>query len=380
MIRFIKSKTLILPLCALLLICTALPACAVSINSGLDALRGQWSRSEGPVADGISLEYSYFVPAAKDKCPLVVFLGGAGEGTTSGKELTQNKFANWSSDEFQARVSGANGMYILILKAPEPVYFDTCPLAPMFAAIEDFAANHNVDKSRIFVGGWCIGATGAARLCTNHPGFFSGLMLFSPRTVLTDYEARKIKNMKVWIFACYGDSYSPYLTYGYPSWQNVIDNTANKNNVRCTTCNTAPRAALLINHETWRLAEFDFSSSVLGDFTGLKTVDGSSSAVGSPQVISFMTDNGTPKPTETETVTETETETQTQTATAAESVTAKEKTEESGVVTGTQAATAKAAQPEEANKDTRRGIIIFACAAGVTAAAAAFAVIKKKRV
>ncbi|MBQ6264666.1 MAG: hypothetical protein IJK60_04380 [Clostridia bacterium] len=313
--KSIINRILCFIVCLFLFSGAVLPASAISINSGLTALRGQWSRSEGPSAGGMSLEYSYYVPSVQEPCPLVVLLGGAGEGTPSGNELKANKFANWSSDEFQSRAAGAGGMYILILKAPEPVYFDTCPLAPMFAAIKDFAEKHNVDKRRIAVGGWCIGASGAARLAVNHPDFFSGLILFSPRTIITDSEAKTIRNMKVWILACDGDTYSPYLTYGYPSWQSVARNTANKASVRCTTCTTAPRAALLLNHETWRLAEYDFSSSVLGDFTNLKTVDGYDNTVGNPSMISFMTAyRSGEEPSETQTETETETQPETETA------------------------------------------------------------------
>ncbi|MBR2731023.1 MAG: hypothetical protein IKD72_03450 [Clostridia bacterium] len=219
----------------------------------------------------------------------MVLLGGVGEGTPSGHELDANDFAYWSSEEYQARISDAPGMYILILKAPEPVYFDTCPLTPMFAAIRDFVETHNVDRKRIYVGGWCIGATGAARLATNHPDFFAGLMLFSPRTLITEREAELIKHMKVWIFACRGDTYSPYATYAKPSWDNLTEKTADPSLLRCTVCDTAPRAALLFNHLTWRLAEQDFSAGVAGDYTDLSTIDGFGNAVPRPTVIQFMT-------------------------------------------------------------------------------------------
>ena len=374
----IKAKIISLTLCVIIL-CGVFSsaAFALSINSGLNALRGQWSRSEGPEAGGMSLEYSYYEPASDAPCPLVVLLGGAGEGTPSGNELKANKFANWSSSEYQSRVPGG-GMYILILKAPEPVYFDTCPLAPMFAAIKDFAEKHNVDKRRIAVGGWCIGASGAARLATNHPSFFSGLILFSPRTIITENEAKTIKNMKVRILACNGDTYSPYLTYGYPSWQNIKENTANKSEVRCTTCSTAPRAALLLNHETWRLAEFDFSPAVLGDFTNLKTVDGSENNISVPSMISFITAYKTgeaPPETETETQTETERKTQSATETTAEKPASRAQSAVS-------AAQAPADKPEKTAQESGSRVqkpLMLIIAAGVTALIAAAVVVIEKR-
>ncbi|MBR4727274.1 MAG: hypothetical protein IK080_05230 [Clostridia bacterium] len=275
--------------CLLLAGSAAVGAAAVPFSSGLPALQKQWARSEGPEGEGIRLEYSYFTPDTQEACPLFVLLGGAGEGTPSGHELDANDFAYWSSEEFQARVSDAPGMYIMILKAPEPVYFDTCPLTPMFAAVRDFAQTHNVDRKRIYVGGWCIGATGAARLATNHPDFFAGLMLFSPRTLLTEREAQTIRNMKIWIFACKADSYSTFSAYAKPSWENVTAAAADRSLLRYTTCSSAPRAALLINHKTWRLAEQDYSAGVAGDYTNLSTVDGFGRTVQSPTVIQFMT-------------------------------------------------------------------------------------------
>ncbi len=283
------SAVLLFLFAASVIIPSPILAHAMSINAGVPALRGQWQRSEGPRAEGISLEYSYFVPSVPSPCPLVVLLGGAGEGTPSGKELEANDFANWSSDEFQARVFDADGMYIMILKAPEPVYFDTCPTAPMYSAISDFISKHNVDRERVIVGGWCLGASGAARLASSYPDVFSGLMLFSGRTVLAPYEARALRNTRVWLFCSKADTYSNYATFTLPSWNNIVAATADKNNIRLTSSDTAPRAALILNHHMWMLAEYDFSPSVLGNFKKLKTVDGSGNTVASPTVIEYMT-------------------------------------------------------------------------------------------
>ena len=261
---------------------------AVSINAGLDQLRSQWSRATGPESDGLGIEYSYYIPETENECPLVVLLGGAGEGTPSGNELKANEFAYWSSEEYQAMVPDAGGLYIQILKAPEPVYFDTCPLAPMFGAIKDFAEHHNIDKRRIFLGGWCIGASGVSRLATAHPDYFSGIMLFSPRTVITKSEAAKIKHMKAWIFASKGDTYSNYATFALPCWENLKDAVPDKTQVRLTSSTTCPRAALLMSHYTWLVAEQDFAPGVQAKYTGLKTVDGNENTVASPEIFGFM--------------------------------------------------------------------------------------------
>ncbi len=366
----------------------ALPANAVSINSGLQALRGQWSRSEGPSAAGISLEYSYFVPKSDRPCPLIVLLGGAGEGTPSGHELDANDFANWSSDEYQARVFDADGMYILILKAPEPMYFDTCPTAPMYSAITDFISRHNIDTSRVTVGGWCLGASGAARLAVQYPSLFSGLMLFSGRTVLTPSEARAVKNTRVWIFGSKADTYSVYATFSLPTWNNVVAATADKNNVRLTSCDFAPRAALILNHYMWKLAEYDYSPSVLGVYTDLSTVDGNGSVIANPEVIRFMTmtkdgiarneapgeatETGAATATDTQAATATDSSAATATDTAAGPVSEETETKAS-------AGAENPAPGKEEGKKGRGAAIGVSCAAAVCLAGASAAIIRKKR-
>ena len=285
----------IMPIVMSVVLLTSFLACfasAVSIGSGIDALRAQWKRSAGPSKGGYSIEYSYFTPANAERqsggLPLFVFMAGAGEGSRAGKELTANSFANWSSDEFQARVSDASGAYLQILRAPEPVYFDTCPTSSMFAAIDDFASKNNVDRSRIYLVGWCIGACGVARLALAYPNSFAGVVFISMRTTISASEAEKLKNMKVWILGCKNDSYSLYSTYTSPSWDNIKSKTVNKANIRFTSCSSAPTAGALFNHNLWILAENDYSSDSTSNYSGLKTIDGNGNVLSSPSFISWL--------------------------------------------------------------------------------------------
>lgn len=295
-----KIKAICLFLVVFLFCCPA-DARAVRLEEGLDALREQWSRGKGPESGGFALEYSYFEPESaspENRLPLFVFMAGAGEGSRSGKELTDNDFANWSSEELQSRALGG-GAYLQILKAPEPVYFDTVPVSSVFAAIDDFAENHSVDKSRIYVLGWCIGAAGAANVVLQYPSYFAGLGLISPRVVISSGEAEKLKDTPVWIFSCKNDTYSAYGVYVVPSWNNLVKKTGDGNNIRLTTSKTAPRAAAIFNHMMWRLLEYDFDESVLADFRDLKTVNGDGEEITLQRVISWFTakavKNGTPE-------------------------------------------------------------------------------------
>ena len=364
-------------LCVILIICSvSAGAGAMSMSSGLTALRGQWSRGYGPKTDGLSISYSYFAPKTDRKCPLAVLMPGAGEGTPEGHELDANDFAYWSSDELQSRAN-AGGMYIMIMRAPEPVYFDTCPTEPIFAAVRDFAENHNVDMGRIFVGGWCVGATGAVNLAEAHPGFFDGVMLFSPRTFVSDIEAKALKNMKFWLFSSKGDTYSNYATFVLTSWNNITAATADKSQVRLTSSSLAPRAALILNHYSWLVAEQDFSPAATSQYKGLTTVDGNGKTIASPSVISFMTSSeGYVEETETETETETESETEeeseSETQTETETETATEYSEKDYTEL-------KRGEDEKQSNPAKTALIVAAVAASLITAGVIIAVIKKKK-
>ena len=286
----LTKKLCSLLLCAVLLAAAfAVGAGAVSVSEGEAALRAQWKRGEGPSAGGYSLDYSYFEPAAaaNGKLPLFVFMAGVGEGTTPGEELTANSFCNWSSEEFQARVTNAKGAYLLILRAPEPVYFDTCPTASVHAAITDFAAKHNVDAKRIYVLGWCVGGNGAVRLVLEHPDVYAGVVAFSMRRSISAGEAAKLKNTAVWLLGCSNDSYSVYSMYTSPAWDNVKAAAADKSKARLTSCTSAPDAGLLFNHHLWLLGEQDYAGAV-GRYSNLKTEDAAGNTVENPDFIAWL--------------------------------------------------------------------------------------------
>ena len=276
-------------LCVCLLTAVLPAAFAVSADEGEGALRSQWKRGEGPSVAGYSLDYSYFEPEAAKRAalPLFVFMAGVGEGTSPGKELTANSFCLWSSEEYQARVANAPGAYLLILRAPEPVYFDTCPTASVHAAVSDFAEKHNVDENRIYVLGWCVGANGAVRLVQEHPDCYAGLVAFSMRRSLSDADVAALKNTAVWLLGCTNDSYSVYGMYTSPAWSNLKAGAADKARVRLTSCTAAPDAGMLFNHHMWLLGEQDYAPAT-SRYTNLKTVDGAGRTVENPDFIHWL--------------------------------------------------------------------------------------------
>ncbi|MGN1418416.1 MAG: serine aminopeptidase domain-containing protein, partial [Acutalibacteraceae bacterium] len=244
------KKTLALVLSMLMLLSVfSVASGAVKLSEGLDALRAQWSRDCGPSAGGYAIDYSYYSPvkSASDstKYPLVVFLPGGGEGKKPGGELTGNSFARWSSEELQARFTSSGGAFLMIARDPEEklLYWDASSLIPgLKAAIDDFAQKHpNVDTSRIYVIGWCLGATGALNLAVNYSNSIAGVVLCSPRCSISSSDAVKLKNTAVWILSCKKDSYSLY-SYSQTSWSNLKENSADKSKIRFTSFDSAPNA------------------------------------------------------------------------------------------------------------------------------------------
>ncbi len=278
-------------------LCTINSAAGVYYDEGMGTLRSQWKSGEGPSIAGFNIDYSYYEPETDKPCPLMIYMGGAGNGTTEGKELNATDFPYWSSVEFQSQAENAEGMYLMILRSPLPFYFDTCPLLPMFEAIRDFVDTHNVDKKRICLFGRCLGASGVNRLANNYPDYFSGACYMCPRTAISSADARAMKNMKVWIICSFLDSYSIYPLFTLPSWFHEVLYTANRKNIRLTSCWTAPRGGGLLNHEVYHLIEKNFTHDVENDYTGLFTIDGNGKRLTDLNAIKFFTSGDfTPAP------------------------------------------------------------------------------------
>ena len=294
-----KITAVLLCVTTLIALCLMPSSAGVWHDEGLDLLRSQWQEGEGPSIAGFNIDYSYYVPETDNPCPLMIFMGGAGNGTYEGKELQATSFPYWSSVEYQAMAENADGMYLMILRSPLPFYFDTCPLRPMYEAIRDFVDNHNVDKKRICLFGRCLGASGVNRLANAYPDYFSGACYMCPRTTISISDARAMKNMKVWILCSLLDSYSFFPLYTLPSWINEPLFTKDRTNIRLTSCLTAPRGGGFLNHEVYWLIDENFSPGILNSYKGLFTIDGNGKKIPVSEInaIKFFTSGDfTPAP------------------------------------------------------------------------------------
>ena len=294
--KLILKKTLAVLLCALMLITSFISGAfaAVSESAGMDAIRAQWSRGEGPVKNNYDIDYSFFSPVANGASdevsyPLVIIVPGFGESTYEGEELKANDFPLWSSKEYQQKFYNG-GAYILIARAPEEaaLNWDAAIIIPALkAAIDDFCSkNSNVDTTRIYLLGWSLGATGAIRLLTDYENLIAAALIFSPIYSMSAAEANACRNKAVWLFGCKRDSIATYDLYTKASWNQLKAKTYDSSKIRLTTTETAPNTPMLFHHNTWNLALRDMTDN--GGCSGVKTIDGTGNEISSPSVIEWL--------------------------------------------------------------------------------------------
>lgn len=279
----------------------AVSAGAMSINEGVASLRTLWSRGNGPKVGGWDIDYSYYSPVENGadtalKYPLVVIMAGAGEGASEGYELQANNMPKWTAEEYQRRFTNS-GAYMFIARAPEEdgLYWDSREVIPSLkAAIDDFCAkNPNVDTSRIYCMGWCLGGTGAIELTSAYPESFAAAVIMCPNRALTSDEINSLKNTPVWYMGCTADSYSLYSTCVKPSWNALRNASDCRSELRLTSCSKAPDVYLAIgvkfisNHNMWENVAEDMHYTG-GGYADLKTVDGDGNEIADPYLISWL--------------------------------------------------------------------------------------------
>ncbi|MGN1194666.1 MAG: dienelactone hydrolase family protein [Acutalibacteraceae bacterium] len=259
---------------------------AVSADSGLKALRAQFSRDKGPVKNGYAIDYSFFSPAAEEnddtKYPLVIIMAGAREGEYEGKELLANDYAMWSSEEYQSRFLVSGGGYILIARAPEEnlLYWDSQTLVPSLkAAIDDFIVKHpNVDTNRIILIGWCLGAKGVVNQACAYPEFYSAAVMMVPNFVLSESQAEIMQDIPVWLHGCKKDSYSDYERCIAPTWSRLVSTASDKSKRLFTCYDEAVNTTFFFNHNVWLQGSYDMHYTG-NEYKGMKTVDANANEV-----------------------------------------------------------------------------------------------------
>ena len=273
--------------------------------------RELWKRDNGPMIGRWDIDYSYYSPidygADKNKkYPLCIILVGALEGLFEGLEIQANEMPLWSDEKYQSRFTNG-GAYLMIPRAPEEdgLYWDqSCLTESLKGAILDFCQKHeNVDMSRIYLLGWCLGSLGTVSLAAAYPELFAATVLMAPDRAITKSEASRLREMPVWMMGAKTDTHSFYHFNVLPSWKLLCSTTNNRNNLRLTTYLRAvdvylvQEVAAMGNHNLWdNVSEdmhfegvpYDRDKIITGSYKGMKTVDGNGAVLYDPYIISWL--------------------------------------------------------------------------------------------
>lgn len=283
----------------------------MAYNKKHDKYREMWKRDNGPLVNKWDIDYSYFSPidhgADKEKkYSLCIIMVGALEGAQEGLEIRANEMPLWCDEKYQSRFNNG-ATFMMIPRAPEEdrIYWDqSCLVESLKAAIVDFCQKHpNVDTSRIYLLGWCVGALGAINLASSYPEMFACTVLMCPDRAVTRSEAERLKEMPIWLMSAYTDTHSFYLLNVKPTWHRLLAACKNKNNLRRTTFTRAVDVYLLgnipamWNHNIWDcLSEdmhfegpsYDKEKAITGSYKGMRTIDGRREKIADPYIISWL--------------------------------------------------------------------------------------------
>lgn len=253
-----------------------------SLDDGIEKLRTQFSR--GAVGE---MDYNYFVPCSEkqdtNEYPLLVICSGIAEGYQADQPVNRHYFANFSSLEFQRRFS-AGGAYIMLPRSPQDHgnfwYPSTVPM--LKACIDDFVKKHNVDPTRIYLGGFSIGGRMVYQMVDAYPNFFAAALLMSPYTNPTSAEIDVLSTLPVWLFGSSTDTLVNYTVSFKGVWNELIAKHKDPASCRFSTFTytldpTGKR--ITNNHETWHSFTCDMFYNGDQAWPYCSTVDGTGKTV-----------------------------------------------------------------------------------------------------
>lgn len=287
------KKTFLLFLSVLtMLICFCVGGSAMSINSGMDALRSQFQSGQS------KLDYVYYSPVRDEndstKYPLVVWLHGNSSGDYPGHQLHRGDcdIALWSGDEFQSRFENAGGAFLLLPRCPT----NTAVLAwgaerkdDVKTTIDEFVEeNPNVDTTRIYIGGYSLGGKMVVLMASEYPQYFAAAFLMSATYPASNSEIESMAQMPVWVFANKKDIKTPSVIYSTsvkPRWDYLCSVAANPEHCRITTfedfyyTNGDKNTTSKQQHNTWYAVIHDLFMDNGQPFTESQTFDGNANEV-----------------------------------------------------------------------------------------------------
>ncbi len=282
-----KLLSLILSLCLLAgIFCVS--AEAISLDSTRAELNAEF-------LDGIirGMDYVYFSPIKKNdttKYPLMIWLHGNASGDEPRGQIKYRGFSNWASDEFQARFKDSGGC---ILFAPRANSFDNSwsnvSESELKKVIDLFIEKYedNVDFSRIYIGGYSVGADMTWDMLLEYPKFFAAGLPCSAITPPTSIEVVDLTDTSVWCFNCDTDF---WLTARSEVIKPVFDTLSDKSNrkegIRLTTltetvlADGTKQGSYQEEHYTWETVTYDMHmADHVTPYAYSTTVDGTGALI-----------------------------------------------------------------------------------------------------
>ena len=255
-------------------------AYAVPLSAGQDALKAAFKGGSGG-----GLDYRYFAPAAEEgkKYPLVIWLHGIGSGNYAGDQIDSYDICNWVSDEYQARFANAGGAFLLAPRCAGG--WDLTTPAALKSCIDSFVAQFDgsVDRNRIYLTGFSVGATMVLKTASLYPNFFAAAVPISA-VVQDPSQVKALSHMAVWFFANEQDGYvSANAASTRGSFNTLKGVAADRSRIRFTAVSKAvtPSGATVgTQHYMWRIFTNDMFMEDGSPYAFSTTVDGNDAAVG----------------------------------------------------------------------------------------------------
>ena len=286
----------------------------MAYNPKHDKYRAKFQRDNGPLVGDWDIDYSYYSPmtddAPEDKTyPLVIITAGALEGWAEGIEIQANEMPLWVDEKYQSRFHNGHA-FIMVPRAPEEddLYWDqSCLVESLRAAILDFCEKHsNVDTTRIYLIGWCVGSLGVMNLASSYPELFAAVVMMAPSRAINKSEAARMRELPIWIISGLFDTHTIYPLYTIPTWNRLKTYTNDARLLRKTTftravdVNFVPQVPIVGNHNFWDWTSedmhfvgenghgVDHDHVLTGTYKGMHTIDGADRVIEDPYLIAWF--------------------------------------------------------------------------------------------
>ncbi len=273
---------------------------ALSVSSGIEALRDEFSIDTAPEADGYALDYAYYSPVGEgdtSKYPLVIFLHGIGHADYVGAQLDDSDFPYWASSELQSRFD-EGGAFVLLPRAPEHklVYWSKTLIPALRSVIDDMIAKHgdNIDTTKIFIGGSSAGGEMTWDMIIAFPEYFAGAFPIAATGTVSAADTKKCADVAIWMLASTKDPVVSYIATTTPLWKNVCKNNSNPENCRLSAFTSVKEPAgnsASDNHHLAKTVTFDLHMLDGSTYPNVSHEDGNGNSItleGSEGMISWI--------------------------------------------------------------------------------------------